>query len=50
MVGDITVDCDVLTDGDHELKIVVLTTEPDTEDDTKLRLAMVTGSAAAPSG
>ncbi len=38
--GAISVDCDVLADGDTELKIVLLTAAPDTEDDTKLRLAM----------
>ena len=42
-VGPITVDCDVLTDGDAELKIVILTAAPDTEDETKLRLAVLSG-------
>jgi hypothetical protein len=42
-VGPIRVDCDVLTDGDAELKIVVLTAAPGTEDETKLRLAAVAG-------
>lgn len=42
-VGPITVDCDVLTDGDAELKIVILTAAPDTEDETALRLAFVSG-------
>ncbi len=42
-VGDITVDCDVMTDGDKELKIVVLTAAPGTEDGTKLRLALLAG-------
>jgi hypothetical protein len=37
------VDCDVLTDGDAERKIVVLTAAPDTEDETKFRLAVVSG-------
>jgi hypothetical protein len=36
-------DCDVLTDGDAEHKIVVLTVAPDTEDETKFRLAVVSG-------
>jgi len=40
-VGPITVDCDVLTDGDAELKIVILTAAPATEDETKLRLAFL---------
>jgi transcriptional regulator with XRE-family HTH domain len=42
-VGPIAVDCDVLTDGDAELKIVILTAAPDTEDETKLRLAFLSG-------
>ena len=51
--GPINVDCDVLTDGDAELKIVLLTAAPDSEDETKLRLAVVSGvtaGLAAPSG
>jgi transcriptional regulator with XRE-family HTH domain len=40
-VGPLTVDCDVMTDGDAELKIVILTAAPDTEDETKLRLAIM---------
>jgi transcriptional regulator with XRE-family HTH domain len=42
-VGPITLDCDVMTDGDAELKIVILTAAPDTEDETKLRLAFLSG-------
>jgi transcriptional regulator with XRE-family HTH domain len=42
-VGPITVDCDVLTDGDSELKIVILSTAPGTEDEGRLRLALVSG-------
>jgi transcriptional regulator with XRE-family HTH domain len=42
-VGPIAVDCDVLTDGEAERKIVVLTAAPDTEDDAKFRLAVVSG-------
>jgi transcriptional regulator with XRE-family HTH domain len=42
-VGPVTVDCDVLTDGEAELKIVILSAAPDTEDETKLRLAAVSG-------
>jgi transcriptional regulator with XRE-family HTH domain len=38
-VGPIAIDCDVLTDGDSELKIVILTAAPGSEDETKLRLA-----------
>lgn len=45
-VGPITVDCDVLTDGDAELKIVIMTAAPGSEDETKLRLATVAGSVA----
>jgi transcriptional regulator with XRE-family HTH domain len=42
-VGPLTVDCDVITDGDAERKIVILTAAPDTEDETKFRLALVAG-------
>jgi transcriptional regulator with XRE-family HTH domain len=42
-VGPIEVDCDVMTDGDAELKIVILTAAPDSEDETKLRLAVLSG-------
>jgi len=42
-IGPIAVDCDVLTDGDAERKIVVLTTALDTEDESKFRLAVVSG-------
>ncbi|MEV6034245.1 hypothetical protein AB0L65_24040 [Nonomuraea sp. NPDC052116] len=30
-------DCDILTDGDSELKIVIMTAVPGSEDETKLR-------------
>jgi hypothetical protein len=40
-VGPVRVDCDVLTDGDAELKIVILTAAAGTEVETKLRLATV---------
>ena len=43
-VGPLAVDCDVLTDGDAELKIVILTAAPGTEDETKLKLACVAGA------
>ncbi|MDV6264365.1 helix-turn-helix transcriptional regulator [Rhodococcoides yunnanense] len=49
-VGPITVDCDVLTDGDAELKIVIMTATPGSEDETKLRLAAVAGGAGQMSG
>jgi len=42
-VGDITVDCDVLSDSDTDLKIVIYTTVPGSEDETKLDLARVAG-------
>ncbi|MEV4535976.1 hypothetical protein AB0J82_19345 [Asanoa sp. NPDC049518] len=42
-VGPIEVDCDVMTDGDSELKIVILTAAAYTEDETKLRLAFLSG-------
>ena len=42
-VGPITVDCDVMTDGDADRKIVMLTAAPDTEDEIKLRLAALSG-------
>jgi hypothetical protein len=45
-VGPVTVDCDVLTDGDSELKIVIMTAAPGSEDETKLQLTSVTGPAA----
>jgi hypothetical protein len=37
------VDCDVLTDGDSEHKIVIMTAVPGSSDETKLQLAVVTG-------
>jgi transcriptional regulator with XRE-family HTH domain len=40
-VGPITVDCDVLTDGDADLKIVMLTAAPGTDDETRLKLAAI---------
>jgi transcriptional regulator with XRE-family HTH domain len=42
-IGDITVDCDVLTDGDTDLKIIIYTAVPGSEDETKLDLARVVG-------
>jgi transcriptional regulator with XRE-family HTH domain len=42
-VGPITVDCDILTDSDAELKIVIMSAVPDTEDESRLRLALVAG-------
>lgn len=43
-VGPIEVDCDVLTDGDAELKIVILTAAPGSADESKLQLALLSGS------
>jgi hypothetical protein len=43
-VGPITVDRGVLTDGDTELKIVIYSAATDTEYETKLRLAVPSGS------
>jgi transcriptional regulator with XRE-family HTH domain len=43
LTGPIAVDCDVVNDGDGERKIVVLTAAPDSEDEMKLRLAVVSG-------
>ncbi|MFD8724172.1 hypothetical protein ACFV2H_41005 [Streptomyces sp. NPDC059629] len=34
-VGPVTVDCDVLPDGDTELKIVIMTAAPGSEDETR---------------
>jgi transcriptional regulator with XRE-family HTH domain len=49
-VGPIIVDCDVLTDGDSELKIVIMTAAPGSEDETKLRLAAIAGQPADVNG
>jgi transcriptional regulator with XRE-family HTH domain len=42
-VGDVTVDCDVLNDSDTDLKIVIYTAAPGSEDATKLELARIAG-------
>ncbi|WP_414675322.1 helix-turn-helix transcriptional regulator [Lentzea sp.] len=47
-VGPVAVDCDVLTEGDTELKIVVMTAVPGSEDETKLRLAAIAGHPVEP--
>ena len=44
-IGEITVDCDVLNDSDTDLKIVIYTTAPGSEDESKLDLARVAGAA-----
>jgi hypothetical protein len=36
-IGEITVDCDVLSDSDTDLKIVIYTTVPGSEDEVKAR-------------
>jgi len=46
-IGEITVDCDVLNDSDTDLKIVIYTVAPGSEDETKLDLARVAGAATA---
>lgn len=43
-VGEITVDCDVLSDSDTDLKIVIYTVAPGSEDETKLALTRVAGA------
>ncbi|MFC4145333.1 helix-turn-helix transcriptional regulator [Micromonospora mangrovi] len=45
-VGPIAVDCDVITDGDAERKIVVLTAAPESADETRFRLALLSGVPA----
>jgi transcriptional regulator with XRE-family HTH domain len=47
-VGLVEVDCDVLTDGDSDLKIVILTALPGSADEAKLRLAMAADMDSAP--
>jgi transcriptional regulator with XRE-family HTH domain len=44
-IGEITVDCDVLNDSDTDLKIVIYTVTPGSEDESKLDLARVAGAA-----
>jgi MmyB-like transcription regulator ligand binding domain len=46
-IGEITVDCDVLSDSDTDLKIVIYTAVPGSEDETKLDLARVAGVRSA---
>ncbi|MBL7260253.1 helix-turn-helix domain-containing protein [Paractinoplanes lichenicola] len=48
LAGPVAVDCDVLTDGDADLKIVIMSAEPDSDDETKLRLAVLSGADAVP--
>jgi transcriptional regulator with XRE-family HTH domain len=46
-IGDITVDCDVIGYGGSDLKIVIYSAVPGSEDESKLGLALVTGAASA---
>jgi transcriptional regulator with XRE-family HTH domain len=46
-VGEVTVDCDVLSAGDSDLKIVVLTAPPGSEDASKIELARITALTLA---
>jgi transcriptional regulator with XRE-family HTH domain len=45
-IGDITVECDVLNDSDTDIKLVIYTAAPGSEDETKLQLARVIGAHA----
>lgn len=47
-VGPVEVDCDVLTDGDSELKIVILSALPGSAHAARLRLALAGGPDSAP--
>jgi transcriptional regulator with XRE-family HTH domain len=49
-VGPITVNCDVLADGDAELKIVIMTAAPGSADETNLRLAVIAGRPVTEDG
>lgn len=44
VIGEVSVDCDVLTDGDTDLKIVAYTAVPGSEDESRLRLAGIIAS------
>jgi transcriptional regulator with XRE-family HTH domain len=43
--GAITVECDVLSDGDNDLKVVVYSVAPGSEDEARLQFARAIGSA-----
>ncbi|MFC1431477.1 helix-turn-helix transcriptional regulator [Streptacidiphilus sp. N1-3] len=49
-VGPVTVDCDVLTDGDFDLKIVIMTAAPGGDDETRLRLTAIAGQPVTAPG
>ncbi|MFI1035432.1 helix-turn-helix transcriptional regulator [Streptomyces sp. NPDC020951] len=44
LVGPVSVDCDVLTDGDSGHKIVIMTAVPGSTDESKLQLALIAGT------
>ncbi len=44
-IGDIEVDCDVVSYGGSDLKLVIYSAVPGSEDETKLALALVNGAA-----
>ncbi|WP_198652818.1 helix-turn-helix transcriptional regulator [Actinocorallia populi] len=44
VIGEVSVDCDVLTDGDTDLKIVAYAAVPGSEDESKLELAGIISS------
>ncbi|ARQ69152.1 helix-turn-helix transcriptional regulator [Streptomyces marincola] len=46
-IGEVSVDCDVLTDGDTDLKIVAYTAVPGSEDESKLELAGIISSSGS---
>ncbi|MGQ7296555.1 helix-turn-helix transcriptional regulator [Quadrisphaera sp. KR29] len=50
VVGATTVDCDVLTDGEADLKIVIMTAAPGSEDESRLQLAALAGSLEGRAG
>lgn len=39
VVGDLTLDCDTMTIGDHDLRLIVFSAEPDSADAARLALA-----------
>ncbi|WP_307544957.1 helix-turn-helix transcriptional regulator [Streptomyces sp. V3I8] len=49
-VGRVTLDCDILTDGDLDLKTVIMTAAPGGEDETRLRLTAIAGQSATTPG
>jgi hypothetical protein len=48
VVGPVDVDCDVLTDGDSDLKIVILSAATGSSDKARLRQAMAAHTTSAP--